>query len=142
MTEKATNLYIPDYQAWETFYGNKAKRDQKVGFGFQTESKALRQQTDVVVAGTAERVKDCEQSQAEPKIVNIVSPTEQTVQAAANVMKKAGIKLKKVKSRSSKQRSKRQNTSKKAKCRKRAARAGRKATFSYRTLGDIFSKRK
>lgn len=141
MTERAANIYIPDYQAWENFYENTAKKNSGVGFGLETESEAVRQQHQQNVILDRERVKICEQSsQTEPKIIKVVSPTEQTVQQAANVMKKAGIKGKAKCSR------KRNNNNKgtrgkKAKSNGKSSKK-RKSSFSYRTLGDIFSKRK
>lgn len=138
MSEKASNLYVPDYRAWESFYEKRAKRDQKVGFGFETESEALKHQQQQEVVVHPERVKACDQGQTEPKIINIVSPTEQTVQQAASVMKKAGVKGKP--RRCAKKKKSKGNRAKKANNQNKHR--GKKSSFSYRTLGDIFSKRK
>ncbi|MEW8547245.1 MAG: hypothetical protein AB2693_27360 [Candidatus Thiodiazotropha sp.] len=140
MNEKADNLYIPDYRAWESFYEKRAKRDQRVGL--QTESETLNQQQQIIV--NPERAQVCEQSQPGPKIVSVVSPTEQTVQQAANVMKKASKKGKS--KRSSKKGSKGRGSCSKGRRSKNGERRlnnrGKRSSFSYRTLGDIFSKRK
>ena len=136
MSEKASNLYVPDYRAWENFYEQKAKRDQKVGFGFETESEALKQQQQEVVVNT-ERA--CDLKQTEPKIISVVSPTEQTVLQAANVMKKAGAKAK---TKCSGKKKAKGTRSKKVKSQRKKKGQGKKSAFSYRTLGDIFSKRK
>ena len=142
MNEKADNLYIPDYRAWESFYEKRAKRDQKTGVGLQTESETLNQQQQIIV--NPERAKVCEQSQTGPKIVSVVSPTEQTVQQAANVMKKASKKGKT--KRSSKKGSKGRSSFTKGRRSKNGERRqksrGKRSSFSYRTLSDIFSKRK
>ena len=63
MSEKASNLYVPNYRAWESFYEKRAKRDQKVGFGFETESEALKHQQQQEVVVHPERVKACDQGQ-------------------------------------------------------------------------------
>lgn len=136
MSEKASNLYVPDYQAWEKFFEKRAKREQSVGFGFETEKEAIKhQQQDIVLS--ADRSKICEQAQSEPKIISVVSPTEQTVQQAESVMKKAGVR---VKNKCSSRKKVKHNPSKKTKTQKN--KPGKKSkTFSYRTLADIFSKR-
>lgn len=135
--EKASNLYIPDYRAWEYFYEKRAKKDQSVGFGFETEREALKhQQQDVVLS--AERAKVCDQGKTEPKIISVVSPVEQTVQQAESVMKKSRSN---VKTKCSSKKKSKAGRSKKVKKQKKGR--GKKASsFSYRTLGDIFSKRK
>lgn len=141
MSEKASNLYVPDYQAWEKFFENRAKKERTVGLGFKTEEEAIKhQQQDVVLSGDRSRI--CEQAHQEPKIVSVVSPTEQTVQQtvqqAESVMKKAGVR---VKNKCSSKKKARNNPSKKTKTQKK--RQGKTSkTFSYRTLSDIFSKRK
>lgn len=134
----ASNLYIPDYQAWEKFYETKAQRNQRVSFGFETEKEALEhQQQDIVVS--ADRANFCDQFQKEPQVTSVVSPTEQTVQQAESVMKKTARKVKnkcsgKVKNKSAR--------SKKSKKNQKKTHGKKKTTFSYRTLGDIFNKRK
>ena len=137
MSEKASNLNVPDYQAWEKFFEKRAKQERTVGLGFKTEEEAIKhQQQDVVLSGDRSRI--CEQAHQEPKIVSIVSPTEQTVQQAESVMKKAGVR---VKNKCSSKKKARNNPSKKTKTQKK--RQGKTSkTFSYRTLSDIFSKRK
>ena len=137
MSEKASNLYVPDYQAWEKFFEKRAKKERTVGLGFKTEEEAIKhQQQDVVLSGDRSRI--CEQAHQEPKIVSVVSPTEQTVQQAESVMKKAGVR---VKNKCSSKKKARNNPSKKTKTQKK--RQGKTSkTFSYRTLSDIFSKRK
>ncbi|MCG7889502.1 MAG: hypothetical protein N0E59_18485 [Candidatus Thiodiazotropha taylori] len=139
MTDKSANLYIPDYQAWENFYEKTAKRSNRVGFGLETESEAVKEQQQKSLVIDPQRVKHCEQNHnAEPKIINVISPTEQTVQQAANVMKKAGIKTKRKCTGKKKSKDSRR---KKAKNQKRNSKK-RASGFNYRTLGDIFSKRK
>ena len=137
MSEKASNLYVPDYQAWEKFFEKRAKKERTVGLGFKTEEEAIKhQQQDVVLSGDRSRI--CAQAHQEPKIVSVVSPTEQTVQQAESVMKKAGVR---VKNKCSSKKKARNNPSKKTKTQKK--RQGKTSkTFSYRTLSDIFSKRK
>ena len=137
MSEKASNLYVPDYQACEKFFEKRAKKERTVGLGFKTEEEAIKhQQQDVVLSGDHSRI--CEQAHQEPKIVSVVSPTEQTVQQAESVMKKAGVR---VKNKCSSKKKARNNPSKKTKTQKK--RQGKTSkTFSYRTLSDIFSKRK
>ena len=137
MSEKASNLYIPDYRAWENFYEKRAKRDQTVGFGFETESEALKQQQQEVLVN-AERVKLSEQKQTEPKIINVVSPTEQTVQQATSAMKQTRLKGKSKKTATGTRSRKTKNQQQK----KKKKSQGKKPAFSYRTLKDIFSKRK
>ena len=140
MSEKPSNLYIPDYQAWEKFYEAKATRkDQRVSFGFETEKEALKnqQQQDIVVS--TDRTKFCDQIQKEPRVTSVVSPTEQTVQQAESVMKKAANKGK---NKCSSKKKSQSITSKKSKPQKKKTSGKKKATFSYRTLGDIFNKRK
>ena len=101
MSEKASHLYVPDYQAWENFYTKRASdQHQKVGFGFETEKEALKHQQEEGVV-SAERVKICDQGKAEPKIISVFSPTEQTLQQAESAMKKAGAKVKSKRSSSS-----------------------------------------
>ena len=134
MSEKASNLYVPDYQAWEKFFEKRAKKERTVGLGFKTEEEAIKhQQQDVVLSGDRSGI--CEQAHQEPKIVSVVSPTEQTVQQAESVMKKAGVR---VKNKCSSKKKARNNPSKKTKTQKK--RQGKTSkTFSYRTLSDIFS---
>lgn len=138
MNEKAANLYIPDFRAWESFYEKRAKRDQRVGIGFESESEPLNRQQQELLVVNSGRVNVCDQKLTEPKIVSVVSPTEQTVQQAANVMKKEGIKVKTKKCSGKKGYTGKR--SKKAKSQKKSR--GKKSTFSYRTLSDIFSKRR
>ncbi|MEW8544957.1 MAG: hypothetical protein AB2693_15635 [Candidatus Thiodiazotropha sp.] len=135
MNEKASNLYIPDYRAWENFYEKRAKKEQTVGFGFETESEALKQQQQEIFVNT-ERIKVCEQKQTEPKIINVVSPTEQTVQQATSAMKQTRLKVKPKKKATGSRSKKTKNQQKKKKSQ------GKKSAFSYRTLKDIFSKRR
>lgn len=137
MSEKASNLYVPDYQAWEKFFEKRAKKDQSVGFGFETEKEAIKhQQQDIVF--NVDRSRNCQKDQPEPKIISVVSPTEQTVQQAESVMKKAGVR---VKNKCSSKKKTKHNPSKKSKTQKKKQAKSSK-TFSYRTLADIFSKPK
>ena len=137
MSGEASNLYIPNYQAWEKYFEKRAKRDQSVGLGFKTEEEAIKhKQQDVVLSADRNRI--CDQAHQEPKIVSVVSPTEQTVQQAESVMKKAGVKVNKKGSTKKKVKS---SSSKKSKTHK-SRQVKSSKTFSYRTLADIFSKRK
>lgn len=144
MSAKTANLYIPDFRAWEDFYERKAaKRVAKVGFGIETESDAVKQQLQQQLVVQPERLQDCERSNNEPKIISVVSPTEQTVQQAASVMKKAGIKVKQNRKSSSKGQSLKTKSSRAKKSQKKQQkRKEKRAAFSYRTLSDIFTKRR
>lgn len=144
MSETAANLYIPDYRAWSDFYEKRVKRDHKVGFGFQPESEALREHHQQELLVKPERINVCQQKITEPKIVSVVSPTEQTVQQAESVMKKAGIKVKtkppcKKRAKKNSSRSKRKRSEE---AKSKNNRRQKRSAFSYSTLGDIFSKRK
>ena len=135
MSNKASNLYVPDYQAWEQFYDKRAKQ-QNVGVGFETERGALNHQQQEIVVNT-DRSNTCSEAQNHPKFISVVSPTEQTVQQAESVMKKAGRTVKKKVSKKTKNKSRPKKTT----TQKRPL-GKKKTTFSYRTLSDIFSKRK
>ncbi|MEW8544138.1 MAG: hypothetical protein AB2693_11445 [Candidatus Thiodiazotropha sp.] len=144
MSDKTANLYIPDFRAWEDFYERRAaKKDSKVGFSIETESDAVKQQFQQQLVVQPERLQDCERSANDPKIIKVVSPTEQTVQQAASVMKKAGIKVKQKRKSCAKghNSNSKNNRSKKAP-KKQQKRKDKRAAFSYRTLSDIFTKRR
>lgn len=142
-----SNLYVPDFQAWSDFYENKLKRDSKIGFGFETEKQALQnREHQHQVAHSQTKNLSNQSINTEPKIVTVVSPTEQTLQQAESVMKKSKTEIninrssgkKKDRGTSSKPKpSKQRNTIKKT---SRVDRS--KKSFSYRKLSDIFSRKK
>ena len=142
-----SNLYIPDFQAWSEFYENRLKQGPKVGFGFQTEQEALkdRDQLQKLAFNQSERTPvSCQSSLPDTKIVNIVSPTEQTLLQAESVMRKSkptrtssGFKKSKC-DKNTKVR--RQSKSKKGTS--RAIKKKQTDSFNYRNLRDIFSKKK
>lgn len=92
-TSALSNLYVPDFQAWSNFNDRRSNQEAKVGFGFQTEQKALEDQEQLqqLAINQSERAPAYSKSGlCEQKTVTIVSPTEQTVHQAESVMRKSG----------------------------------------------------
>jgi hypothetical protein len=144
-------VYIPDFQAWSEFYERRLKSNPKVRFGFQTEQEVLKdsEQLNQLVSSQQRVGKSaCEDSdKSGQQIVNIVSPTEQTLQQAESVMKKARTNSKykqNINSKAKRNRSSiKANRHSKSSCARATSKKKQKSDiFSHGKLRDIFSKRK
>jgi hypothetical protein len=84
-----SNIYVPDYNLWTKFFESRQTHEPKVGF--QTKEDALKDidQFQQLAGRQTEQVTSVEkQSENTPKIVKIITPTEQTFQQAKSDMKK------------------------------------------------------
>ena len=151
-TSGLSNMYTPDFQAWSEFYESRLDKNEKVGFGFKTEQEALndREQLQQIAINQSERAPTYSKTGlSEPKIVNIISPTEQTLQQAESVMQKSR-KKQKLRCGHSKCKSKNNNSSnsrrhsviKPGLSGSKKSRKKNSEKFNYRNLRDLISKKK